>query len=46
MWFDCKDGDTVEQNNVSVSSGDQIWNKPSGLGDEIAVYITSSGQSL
>ncbi|MEA3224336.1 MAG: serine hydrolase [Planctomycetota bacterium] len=39
-WFDCKDGDTVEQNNVSVSSGDQKWNKPSGLGDEIAVYIS------
>jgi len=45
-WFDCKDGDTVEQNNVSVSSGDQTWNKPSGLGDEVAVYITGSGQSL
>ena len=45
-WFDCKDGDTVEQNNVSVSSGDQIWNKPSGLGDEIAVYIVSNSQSL
>jgi len=45
-WFDCKDGDTVEQNNVSVSPGDQIWNKPSGLGDEVAVYITGNSQSL
>ena len=45
-WFDCKDGDTVEQNNMSVSSGDQTWNKPSEPGNEIAVYITSSNQSL
>lgn len=45
-WFDCKDGDTVQQSNVSVSSGDQRWNKPSGLGGEIAVYITTAASPL
>lgn len=41
-WLDTATGMTVNQNGVSVGSGDQIWNKPGGLGSEVAVYIRPS----
>lgn len=39
-WLDTVTGTVVEQNNVSVGSGTQTWTKPSGFGNELALYIT------
>ena len=41
-WLDTITGVTVNQKGVSVGSGDQTWNKPGGLGNEVAVYIRRS----
>jgi hypothetical protein len=38
-WLDCASGAIVEQNYVKVSAGDQGWQKPAGIGPEVAVYI-------
>jgi hypothetical protein len=39
-WFDCATGREVTQENVRVAAGgDQSWEKPNGIGDEIAVHI-------
>ena len=40
LWFDVVTGATVQQNMVPVSSGNQTWNTPPGLGDELAVWIS------
>jgi len=37
-WFDATNGNTVEQ-TVSVLAGDQSWPKPSGIGNEVALYV-------
>jgi hypothetical protein len=37
-WFDTVDGDTIEQ-VVAVTAGDQAWPKPSGIGNEAALYV-------
>ncbi|TET37104.1 MAG: hypothetical protein E3J72_06610 [Planctomycetota bacterium] len=42
-WFDCATGTAVEQNDVTVNSGDQTWTTPGGIGAEVAVYINRSG---
>ena len=42
-WFDCKDGDTEIQTVNIDTSGNHSWNKPSGMGDEVALYIKRSG---
>jgi predicted amidohydrolase len=39
-WFDCVSGETVQENNVAVKKGHQSWEKPAGLGTEVALYIT------
>ena len=41
-WYDVTNGNTITQTNVSVAGGDQIWQKPSGVGSELAVYIKRS----
>ena len=41
-WYDITNGNTITQTNVSVPAGDQIWPKPLGIGDELAVYIKRS----
>jgi hypothetical protein len=41
-WYDPTDGTTIVQNNLTVSSGDQSWSKPAGIGNEVAVYITKA----
>jgi CubicO group peptidase (beta-lactamase class C family) len=38
-WFDCGTGKEVTQGKMSVPGGGQSWNKPSGIGNELAVYI-------
>lgn len=44
-WFDCIDGNSVEQTDVSVAAGNQSWSKPAGFGDELAVYIKKAETS-
>jgi hypothetical protein len=43
-WFDCGTGKEVTQEKISVAGGDQSWNKPSGIGSEIAVYVQRVGR--
>lgn len=38
-WFDPASGQTVTQQNVTVSAGDKGWVKPSVIGSEVALYI-------
>jgi CubicO group peptidase (beta-lactamase class C family) len=38
-WFDCVSGKEVMQAEVKVKAGDQSWEKPRGIGRELAVYI-------
>jgi hypothetical protein len=42
-WFDCETGSEVAKENVSVAGGDQSWDKPEGIGSELAVYIKLIG---
>ncbi|MHC4743642.1 MAG: apiosidase-like domain-containing protein [Planctomycetota bacterium] len=41
-WFDCATGKEVVQRKVKVTAGDQSWEKPAGIGRELAVHIKSS----
>ena len=43
-WFDCVTGKEVTQTKVRVEAGDQSWKKPSGIGNELAVYIRRLGK--
>jgi hypothetical protein len=38
-WFDCATGKEVLQSGVTVAAGDQMWYKPAGISNELAVYI-------
>lgn len=38
-WFDCATGKVVLQSGVTVAAGDQMWYKPAGISNELAVYI-------
>jgi len=38
-WFDCVAGKEVRQAEVKVEAGNQSWQKPDGIGRELAVYI-------
>ncbi|MFH1744458.1 MAG: DUF4038 domain-containing protein [bacterium] len=42
MWFDCATGKQITQTGVKVENGDRVWPKPSGIGNELAVYIQLS----
>ncbi len=44
-WFDCVDGDSVEQIGVSVTAGNRTWSKPPQIGNELAVYIKKAEPS-
>ena len=44
-WFDPIDSSTVNQTNISVGSGNQSWSKPGSIGNEVALYLTRSGNS-
>ncbi len=41
-WFDCVSGKEVTQAEVKVEAGDRSWEKPIGIGRELAVYIVLS----
>jgi hypothetical protein len=43
-WFDCATGKQVTQENIAVAGGDQSWNKPEGIGVELAVYVKRIGE--
>lgn len=43
-WFDCATGREVVKENVTVAGGDQSWDKPAGIGSELAVYIKRIGE--
>jgi len=38
-WLDCITGKEVGQAEVNVRAGDRSWEKPRGIGRELAVYI-------
>ncbi|UCG57100.1 MAG: serine hydrolase [Phycisphaerales bacterium] len=38
-WFDCSIGEEVIQKEVDVAEGGRSWDKPEGMGDELAVYV-------
>ena len=42
-WLDCANGTIVAQSNVDVEAGDRTWTKPSQIGNELVVYINSTG---
>jgi Big-like domain-containing protein len=42
-WFDCVTGQRIEQIGMRLSSGDQSWPKPQGLGGEVALYLKRRG---
>ena len=39
VWFDCATGKEVVKKNVIVAAGEQMWYKPAGISNELAVYI-------
>jgi hypothetical protein len=43
LWFDCASGSEVTMENVTVTGGDQSWDKPGHIGSELAVYIERVG---
>jgi CubicO group peptidase (beta-lactamase class C family) len=42
-WFDCVTGRWVFQQSVVVAEGDQVWQKPAEIGNELAVYLSRLG---
>ncbi len=42
IWMDTVSGNRVIQKSVSVSAGNQEWEKPFGFGSEVAVYISKA----
>ncbi len=38
-WMDCIDGAQKVTHNIRVSDGDHTWQKPSGLGNEVVLFI-------
>ena len=38
-WFDCIDGDLVENGNSALSSGNQNFTKPGSIGNEAVCYL-------
>jgi hypothetical protein len=45
-WFDCVTGQRIEQIGMRLSSGDQSWPKPQGLGGEVALYLKRRGSKV
>jgi len=43
-WFDCVKGTFVSQASVRVGPGNQLWSRPAGIGDELAVHIRRVGE--
>lgn len=43
VWFDCTTGMQVTKEDINVSAGDQSWEKPESIGNELAVYIKRVG---
>ena len=43
-WFDCASGQEVPQKAVRVAGGNQSWDRPKGIGKELAVYIKRVGK--
>jgi hypothetical protein len=43
-WFDCATGSEVTKENIAVAGSDQSWDKPDGIGDELAVCIRCVGR--
>jgi hypothetical protein len=43
MWLDTVSGQTVTRENVSVAGGEARWEKPSGFGNEVALYVKRHG---
>ena len=44
-WVDCATGGVASQTGISVSAGDRTWPKPGGIGTELAVWITRTGEA-
>ena len=44
LWFDCASGSKVIEEKVTVPTGDRSWDKPGGIGSELAVYIERVGR--
>jgi hypothetical protein len=42
-WFDTITGASTVESDVQVAAGQNIWNKPGGFTNEVAVYITKDG---
>ncbi len=38
-WLDCETGAQVRRHNVRIESGTQMWPRPEGFGDEVAVRV-------
>ncbi len=38
-WLDCATGAQVRRHNVRIESGTQMWPRPEGFGDEVAVRV-------
>ena len=41
-WFDCVSGRIEEVKQVRVPGGNSIWRKPSGFGNELALYVSKN----
>ena len=38
-WLDCATGRELVQREVDVEAGDRTWERPEGIGGEVAVYV-------
>jgi hypothetical protein len=38
-WFDCATGQTVRQRGQRASTGEEVWDRPSGIGEEAAMHL-------
>ena len=43
-WMDCITGRKKVKKNVTLTDGDNVWEKPSGFGKEVVLYIQRQDQ--
>jgi hypothetical protein len=45
-WYDCITGESLQLEDVQITQGTNAWKKPSGFGDEVALYVTRTDMRI
>ncbi len=45
-WYDCITGESLQLVDAQITQGANSWKKPSGFGDEVALYVTRTDMQI